>query len=308
MRQVTATVAELRVQPLKSARGILVSKFEVDEFGPVPDRRFMVVDSMTGMFVAQREDRDRGIAIPEMCQITTRIQGDMLVLSAPDMGELKLPLAMEPGFRSVRIWDDTVGSTLLDYEANLWITTYLRRFRRTARYASGVLPCKYLLVGASSKGKRRTPDGLGLTTFTDGWPLLVSSTGSLADLNERMAKMREVFDEPDAEPLGWDRFRPNIVLDCDEPYIEDRIMWMMAGDVQCVGTTQCVRCPTTRTNQLTAERGKEPLRTLSSYRRNPAIKPDGATPAGGVVFARNMRHVTTGTIRVGDPVVMMVSD
>lgn len=46
------------------------------------------------------------------------------------------------------------------------------------------------------------------------------------------------------------------------------------------------------TDQRTGARGKEPLRTLATYRR-----------AGGeVYFGRNLIRASPGTVRVGDPV------
>lgn len=89
-----------------------------------------------------------------------------------------------------------------------------------------------------------------------------------------------------------DRFRPNIVLSGCEPYEEDQLDRIRVGDVELVGQTLCVRCPVTMTNQQTAERGKEPLRTLAEYRRNPN--------GDGVVFGRNFNFLGTGNISLED--------
>ena len=87
------------------------------------------------------------------------------------------------------------------------------------------------------------------------------------------------------------RLRPNIVLQGGVPYEEDVLDRFRIGTVEFLGTTLCLRCPTTTTNQETAERGKEPLRTLATYRKRP----------DGVVFGRNFNHAGSGTIRIGDP-------
>jgi hypothetical protein len=52
----------------------------------------------------------------------------------------------------------------------------------------------------------------------------------------------------------------------------------------------CVRCVTTTVDQATGDRGKEPLRTLATYRKGPR----------GVMFGQNVIHTTAGTINVGD--------
>lgn len=54
----------------------------------------------------------------------------------------------------------------------------------------------------------------------------------------------------------------------------------------------CARCTITTVDQGTGARGKEPLRTLATYRRL----------GEGVVFGRNLIHASLGTVRVGDPV------
>ena len=80
----------------------------------------------------------------------------------------------------------------------------------------------------------------------------------LDDLNRRMPA-----------PLVMNRFRPNIVITgCSEPYDEDRIARMRIGGIEFRGTTLCVRCRISVTNQLTAEYGQEPLRTLATYRKS----------------------------------------
>jgi len=49
---------------------------------------------------------------------------------------------------------------------------------------------------------------------------------------------------------------------------------------------------TTTVDQRTAEAGKEPLRTLATYRKGPR----------GVMFGQNVIHGHPGTINVGDRV------
>ncbi|HTX67487.1 MAG TPA: molybdenum cofactor biosysynthesis protein, partial [Opitutaceae bacterium] len=60
------------------------------------------------------------------------------------------------------------------------------------------------------------------------------------------------------------------------------------------GATRCGRCVVTTTDQRTAERAAEPLRTLATYRRD---------AAGDVMFGRNLVHETkTGRVAVDDEV------
>jgi len=297
MRQLTTTVAGLYLYPVKSARGIRVNRLEFDSKGPRHDHRRMIVDAGTGMFVAQRQDGP-GIAIPEMSQIVTGIKGDQLFLNAPGMDELVLPLdgrtpdARMDYPRAVSIWEDVTAGVDQGRVANEWCTRYLSQFRRS----------HYRLVYMPDSVKRFSKDGLGLVGYTDAWSTLVGSAGSLRHLNEQIAVTRILREEPAEPVLDWDRFRPTIVLDSDQEYIEDQAVVMTIGDVVFAGKTRCKRCITTTTNQATSKRGVEPLRTLARIRRNPDQE------AGGVVFLRNFSHGSTGTITVGDKAVLLAAD
>ncbi len=61
--------------PVKSAGGITVDAWEVDEFGLRYDRRWMVVDQ-AGRHVTQRTH-------PELALVRPTIQGDRLRVTAP---------------------------------------------------------------------------------------------------------------------------------------------------------------------------------------------------------------------------------
>jgi uncharacterized protein YcbX len=92
------------------------------------------------------------------------------------------------------------------------------------------------------------------------------------------------------------RFRPNVVVRGAEPYAEDRWTRIELGGVGASVVKPCARCPITTTDQLTARRAKEPLRTLATYRH---------VHGKGVMFGQNVIHAGPGTIRVGDPVMLL---
>jgi uncharacterized protein YcbX len=56
----------------------------------------------------------------------------------------------------------------------------------------------------------------------------------------------------------------------------------------------CARCVLTTTDQATAERGPEPLRTLATYRQHD----------GKVLFGQNVVHDGTGRLRLGEPLLV----
>jgi uncharacterized protein YcbX len=129
----------------------------------------------------------------------------------------------------------------------------------------------------------------GVVSFADAYPLLVVSEASLADLNGRLAARGE-------GPLPMNRFRPNLVVAGATPYAEDGWTQVRVGDALLRNAGPCARCVVTTTDQQTAVRGKEPLRTLATYRRDP-VDPTN------VNFGTNLIHeAKRGTLRVGDAV------
>lgn len=93
------TLSDLVIYPLKSAGGIRVAEAAVDRWGPLHDRRFLVVDP-DGVFLTQRQ-------LPRMALITPELRDETLLLNAPGMGGLELPLSGSGApTQPVQVWDD----------------------------------------------------------------------------------------------------------------------------------------------------------------------------------------------------------
>lgn len=258
------TLSEIVVYPLKSAGGVSLTEAVVDRWGLRHDRRFLVVDP-EGVFLTQRE-------LPRLALITPKLQEKTLVLNAPGMDGLTLPLTSpDPPTRTVRVWGDTTLAIPLGRAADDWVSTFLGA------------PCS--LVRFSDAAPRtvdptyaRPDDQVG---FADGFPFLLIGEGSLGDLNGRLD-----------EPLPINRFRPNLVVRGTPPYAEDAWHEVAVGEVTFRVVKPCARCSITTVEQTTGQVGKEPLRTLARYRR----------VGGKVMFGQNLIHDRPGTLRVGDPV------
>jgi uncharacterized protein YcbX len=129
-----------------------------------------------------------------------------------------------------------------------------------------------------------------LFTFADAAPLLVVSEASLAALNDHILANG-------GEPVPMNRFRPNLVVDGCAAFAEDTWSRLQIGDAIFRSAGPSDRCMVTTTDQLTGERGKEPLRTLATFRRNPA-------DPSQVFFGVNLINESkSGAIRVGDEAV-----
>ena len=123
-----------------------------------------------------------------------------------------------------------------------------------------------------------------IVSFADGYPVLVASESSLADLNARI-----VANGGAAVPMS--RFRANLVVTGADAFAEDGWIEFNIGETRLRTAKPCPRCQVTTTDQASGEiRGPEPLLTLATYRDSP----------GGLRFGSNLMPVTLGKIRVGD--------
>lgn len=265
-------VTGLFLYPVKSCRGLSVPSAEIDDHGFVGDRRFMVVTEADGMFLTQRTH-------PRMALIETSLTRDDLILSTPNRGSVIIPLQSrienQKSKMSVTVWKSTTSADDCGDEPAGWLSNFLG------------LPLRLVRMGGTFRRPivKPTAQPGDVVSFADGYPFLVLSEASLADLNSRLA-----------QPLPMNRFRPNLVVAGCDAFAEDSWTKVRIGDVVFRNAGPCARCPITTTDQLTAVRGKEPLKTLATYRRDPADPSD-------VNFGVNLIHETKrGTVRVGDAV------
>ena len=267
----------LFLYPVKSLRGFAVASAAVDNLGLIGDRRFLVIDE-TGKFLTQR-------TLPRMALVETTLEATTLTLRAASAGSVRVPRAADPRatLRTVSVWK---SEGLLAEDCGDDAATFLSEFLGTR--------CRLVRIGEKFSRpvlKRAAYPG-DRFTFADGAPLLAISEASLADLNDRI-----IADGEDAVPMT--RFRPNLVVGGCVAYAEDTWPRFRIGGVTFRAAGQSSRCIVTTTDQLTGERGKEPLRTLATYRRD-------ATDPTDVNFGQNLIHETkAGTVRVGDAVELL---
>ena len=174
---------------------------------------------------------------------------------------------------NVTVWDDTCPATWVGERAAEWFSDFLGSPCSLVHMADEVVRPANPAFAAS--GVR--------VGFADAFPFLLISEESLADLNRRLA-----------DPLPMNRFRPNLVVAGVEPYAEDGWQKIEIGGIRLQVVKPCGRCLVTTTDQATGDRGKEPLRTLATYRK----------VGGEVMFGQNVVHENTGRLTVGDSVVM----
>ncbi len=262
-------VTGLYVYPVKSCRGIALEQATLDARGIVHDREWLVVDDAS-RFLTQRE-------VPRLALIRPTLADDALHLEAPGLPPLRLPYGGGGAVRAVTIWRDTCPALDQGDAAAAWLSDFLGHRCRLVRFADDHVRHVNPAYARSERDQ---------VAFADGYPLLLISEASLQDLNRRLP-----------EPLPMNRFRPNIVVRGCAPYAEDEWDTLRIGEVLAYGVKPCPRCAIPMTDQETARRGKEPLRTLATYRDSDL----------GILFGQNVIHAAPGVLRVGDAVEVLVA-
>jgi uncharacterized protein YcbX len=236
------TLSQLSIYPIKSLGGISLTEARVEIRGFQYDRRWMLVNE-AGRFMSQRE-------IPAMALLRTAIEGAHLLVYHKDTPSepLRIPLEVpveELVSLETEVWGDFFTSALMPREISDWFADMLHENVRL------------VLMPESTRrwaDSRYAPEGQHVS-FADGFPYLLIGQASLDDLNSRM----------DA-PLPMNRFRPNMVFTGGLPFEEDNWRHFQVGDVAFCGVKPCARCSIPTTDQETAMRAAEPLKTLATYR------------------------------------------
>lgn len=275
------TISELFIYPIKSLGAISVPETVVEPKGFRYDRRFMLVDS-NGDFMTQRTNLQMAlldVAIDETDKLRVWHR------HRPD-DVLTLPLAIPTQTEGVtpphetievNIWDSSnVPALVVSAEADQWFSRVLEK------------PCRLVYMPetthrAVDPAYAREHDAV---SFADGYPYLLIGQASLDNLNQRLE-----------EPITMLRFRPNIVVAGSLPNDEDAWQQFRIGEVDFFGVKPCARCVLTTVDPETGQKGREPLRTLATYRQW-----KHKILFGQNVLARPTGALTLGVLRVGQSI------
>lgn len=245
------------IYPVKSLRGVEVSSLALDALGPVGDRRWMVVDEK-GRFVTQR-------SVPAMATIQPSLIREGLKLN-----DFVIDTPTNGVRRAVTVWSDTFDALDAGDDAATWLSDQLKTNVRLVHFAPDV---------RREVDPRYATDAQ--TSFSDGYPLLITNEASLDALNENLPS-----------PIPMERFRPNLVVRADPAWAEDSWKQLIIDGVQFDGVKPCARCAIINTDQLTGEKphGDVPLKTLSALH---------SIPGRGAIFGMNLVHRGAGVVHVG---------
>ncbi|KAF8374928.1 hypothetical protein PRIPAC_81357 [Pristionchus pacificus] len=292
------TVKYLRVFPIKSCRGQEALSLDCEErgvsTGDLHDREFLVINGRTGLFLTAR-------AFPRMILMECSATDGVLNVSAPSLRSVAVVLddirnhnvvrrgtlhrqsqadGLDCGDEVGALFDDFLGisdTRLIYYQPHLF----------------NGRPCNPQSAWWNNNPVPRRTDTI---MYADLAPYLITTEGSLHDLNERLET-----------PVSSLNFRSNIVVDGCAAWDEDRWAEIRIGEeeegaqLQCF--KPCTRCVLTTVDPATGEKhaDMQPLKKLREFRlatEGPMKEAFGQSPMFGV----NAGLQRPGRIYVGQTV------
>jgi len=265
----TLRLQDIFIYPIKSLGGIRMEEAIVEERGFQHDRRWMLVDQ-SGRFVSQRE-----FPMLSLLQVELETAGlRVFPKKQPDLN-LFIPFNLSEGTEiPVVIWDDRVIAQIVSKSVGRWFSDFLG-------FEVDLVKMPEL---AQRKVDARYAVNFESVSFADGMPYLIIGQASLDELNTRLV-----------QPVPMNRFRPNLVFSGGAPFIEDEIRKIRIGTLDFQLVKPCARCVLTTINQETGAGGKEPLKTLATYR----------TVGNKVMFGQNALALNYGRVMVGDEMICL---
>jgi hypothetical protein len=259
------TLSEIYIYPVKSLGGISIDSSTVEERGLKYDRRYLLVDE-NEMFMTQRD-------FPQLAFLKLSFSEDgFKVLNTQNKSHTIVPFEFDSKENiSVTIWDDVCKAVKLGNDLDDWFSNAIGK------------KCSLVYMPNDEKRivEKKYINDEHIVSFADAYPYLIIGQSSLDDLNARLEN-----------PIPMNRFRTNFVFTGGNPFEEDNWSDFKIGDVNFKAVKPCARCVITTTNQDTAERSSEPLKTLSSYRKFD----------NKVMFGMNLVCRQTGSITVGNKI------
>ena len=258
-------ISQLYIYPVKSLGGIAKTSVQLCNTGFKYDRRWMLVDEQHN-FLSQRTH-------PQMVLLHTAETATGFMVSKYMDAALSviIPYKQEAAKKiQVTVWDDICAAIEVSTMHNEWFSDML------------AVKCKLVYMPDDTQRlvDKQYAANNEITSFSDGYPLLMIGETSLKDLNNRLK-----------EEILMQRFRPNIVFSGGHAHIEDEMKKFEISGTAFSGVKPCSRCVITTIN-ANAQKEKEPLKTLSTYRMK----------NNKIYFGQNILHHHIGNIQLGDEI------
>ncbi len=259
------TLSNIFIYPIKSLSGISLKSAEIEKRGLKYDRRWMLVDKKN-RFITQR-------VFPQMALLSVKVTKEGLKILHKRKRSEKLFIPFKNHGREilVKVWNDDCVAQELSKEINQWFSDVLE------------LNCKLVYMPDTTERRVDVKYVIGkkIVSFSDGYPFLIIGQPALDFLNSKLQIQ-----------VPMNRFRPNLVFIGGNPHDEDTWNKFKIGSAVFKVVKPCSRCVLTTVNQDTGIKGKEPLATLSTYRK----------VNNKVLFGQNLICEKTSRIKIGDKI------
>ena len=226
--------------------------------------------------------------------VSTRYHENLLEVSLGSENWLSIAEHFDEGKKvEVRVWNSQCEAFLAEENVSDWFSDAFKTKLRLVQ----------MPVSTKRGINKLFNNGDDVVSFADGYPMLIVGENSLRDLNSKLET-----------EIPMDRFRPNLVFSGSDGFIEDKWTKIRVGETVFRVTKPCARCVVTTINQETGvSDDKEPLKTLSKYRKSSDIYPDNFADFGlgknDVLFGQNLVAENFGReIKVGDGIEVIESN
>lgn len=243
--------------PIKSLGGVEVERAAITEAGSLAlDREWVVVDHHDKM-VWQGD-------LPRMALTRCNLDDQAITVTAPGLSPLIVARGHAGAPRTVTMYKREFPGIDAGDEAASWLSEALGARVRLVRI------------------------GLGAHQWSGLNPVHVVSTASLLALNEALIERGD-------ETVEMERFRPNLVLEGDEAFLEERHESIGFGSATLNFREPCVRCELPNISRVDASRGKQPLKLIGALSRD---RPTAAPASFGIYGRLIGGEIEVGTIGV----------
>ncbi|KAN0007157.1 hypothetical protein ACTFIU_005351 [Dictyostelium citrinum] len=280
-------IENIIVYPIKACKGIELKKCKLTEYGFENDRRWMII--YNNRYCAQK-------AYPILSTIETSYSddGEFLIISKKGVEkQLKIstkPLVLEQLdekriHKEVAMFDNQSQCYDEGDEAAQWLDDVVgggaeKGFRLVQMCPEGIWQRK-IRTHMSENLKILTQDQTTLykNSLSNSCQIMILSKESIHETNLRIDKTRKEKGEQIQPHLGWDRYRPNILISGVQTFEEDN--WKLIGissssssnknNIELTIAEANARCPVVVVDQangvMDPYKDDEPLRTLKTFRK-----------------------------------------
>jgi len=260
------TITSLFDYPLKSAKGNSLDVATVNLTGLNNDRSTAIIDKSNRIIT--------GRDYPTLLGIKSKMEDGRLQLDIPEFGKHNMPLPNNEQTLEVKLFRNTVLGMPFGKEASDLLSEYLNGDFRLIHLGKNHRP---LLAKRGGKEGERTG-------FADSGPVHLINLRTLEYLNSKLSNS-----------VSIKNFRPNIVMDGQEPFEEDNWSSIKINGCSFRVQEKTQRCVFTTIDPETYDKdsGLQPLAAIAQMRLK-----RGSRPTFGITLVPQ----NAGTIAVGDQV------